>query len=241
MIRDDFIEVSPLKILDYSSQGGLGKGNLGVFIARAGVGKTACLIHIALDNLFRKRKLIHVSVGEAPEKITAYYRAILNDLSHALDLPESEEERLIVERNRMILAYRASSFSADMLEKSIRNMIDSIDFAPDTIIVDGLDFGKAERSFFIRAKELAEKYQAEVWFSARSHRHVAEENDRGIPYPCSDLDDLFNVIIYLDPSNKGVFLRLVKDHDSASAPDISIQLDPATFLLAGKETSVQDQ
>lgn len=233
MIREDFIRVSPLKILESSSRGGLGSGNLGVFIARAGVGKTACLIHIALDNLFKKRKLIHVAVGEGPEKITAYYSAILNDLHKALNLSGSDENRLIVERNRMILAYRGSSFSVDMLEKSIRNMIDSLDFKPDTLIVDGLDFEKAERSFFVDIKKLANKYQAEIWFSALSHRHIEEKNEQGIPYPCSQLDDLFDVIIHLDSTNKGIFLRLLKDHDNTKAPDTSIQLDPTTFLLAG--------
>lgn len=233
MIREDFIRVSPLKILEYSSHGGLGSGNLGVFIARAGVGKTACLIHIAFDNLFKKRKLIHVSVGESPEKITAYYSAILNDLSKALNLQRSNEEELIVQRNRMIIAYLGASFSVDMLKKNIQNMIDSIDFKPDTIIVDGLDFKKVERSFFVDIKKLATEYQSEIWFSALSHRDTREKNEREIPYPCNRLDDLFNVIIHLDPTDKGIFLRLLKDHDSTKVPDTSIQLDPTTFLLAG--------
>jgi hypothetical protein len=233
MISEDFIRVSPLKILECSSQGGLGRGNLGVFIARAGVGKTACLIHIALDKLFKKGKLIHVSVGEGPEKITAYYSAILNDLRKALNIAASNEEQLIVERNRMILAYRSSSFSVAMLEKSIHNMIEFTDFKPDTIIVDGLDFEKLERPFFTDIKKLASKYQAEIWFSALCHRHITEKNERGIPYPCDRLEDMFNVIIHLDPTNQGVFLRLLKDHDNTKVPDTSIQLDPTTFLLAG--------
>ena len=50
---NDFIKVSPLKLLEMSSGDGLGKGNLGVLIARAGVGKTACLICFSENkNLF---------------------------------------------------------------------------------------------------------------------------------------------------------------------------------------------
>lgn len=233
MIREDFIRVSPLKILQHSSRGGLGSGSLGVFIARAGVGKTACLIHIALDNLFKKQKLIHVSVGESPEKITAYYSVILNDLRKVLgDLPGSDEEDLIVERNRMILAYLGLSFSVDMLDKSLQNMIDSIEFKPDTLIIDGIDFEKVEKSFFADIKKLANKYRTGVWFSALSHRHIGEKNERRIPYPCNRLDDLFDVIIHLDPTDKGIFLRLLKDYDVTKVPDTSIQLDPTTFLLA---------
>ena len=72
----DFIKVSPLKILEFSSSKGLGPGNLGVLMARAGVGKTACLIHIAFDRLFRNEKLVHVSLEDVPEKVTSYYNVI---------------------------------------------------------------------------------------------------------------------------------------------------------------------
>ena len=57
----DFMEISPLKILEESPGKELGRGNLGVLMSRAGVGKTACLIHIAFDKLFRKEKLVHIS------------------------------------------------------------------------------------------------------------------------------------------------------------------------------------
>ena len=62
---NDFIKVSPLKLLEMSSSKGLGKGKLGALMARAGVGKTACLIHMAFDKLFRKEKLVHVSLEDS--------------------------------------------------------------------------------------------------------------------------------------------------------------------------------
>jgi len=40
-----FLKVSPLRILDKSLSKSLGRGNLGVLMARAGVGKTACHKH----------------------------------------------------------------------------------------------------------------------------------------------------------------------------------------------------
>ena len=58
---NNFIEVSPLNLLNMSLKKELGRGKLGVLMARAGVGKTACLIHIAFDKLFRGEKLVHIS------------------------------------------------------------------------------------------------------------------------------------------------------------------------------------
>ena len=100
----DFMEVSPLKILEKSSRKGLGPGNLGVLMARAGVGKTACLIHIAFDKLFRKEKLVHISLDDVPEKISSYYNVIFHDLVKALNIENEDEIRMLFEKNRMILA-----------------------------------------------------------------------------------------------------------------------------------------
>ena len=141
----DFMSVSPLKILERSSHKGLGRGNLGVLMARAGVGKTACLIHIAFDKLFRKEKLVHVSLEDAPEKVTSYYNVIFYDLIKALKIEQENELRMLLERNRMILAYMSRSFEMARLRKNLQNLIDHIEFRPDALIVDGVDFEKAGR------------------------------------------------------------------------------------------------
>ncbi|MBW1924400.1 MAG: hypothetical protein JRJ35_13100 [Deltaproteobacteria bacterium] len=227
---DSFISVSPLKILEKSSRKGLGKGNLGVLIARAGVGKTACLVHIALDKLFRKERLVHVSLEEGPEKVTAYYNVMVSDLVKALNLEDEAEIRWIIDRNRMILAYLNRSFSMERLERSLTSLVDNLDFAPETLIVDGLDFESADREIIERFKDLAGRCDVEIWFSALSHRHITETNERGIPYPCERFDDLFSLIIRLDPDPTGVFLRLLKDYDAPVAPGMAVRLDPNTFL-----------
>ncbi|MGD9031055.1 MAG: hypothetical protein PVJ69_01690 [Desulfobacteraceae bacterium] len=226
----DFIKVSPLKVLEKSSQRGLGRGNLGVLMARAGVGKTACLIHIAFDKLFRKEKLVHVSLEDVPEKITSYYNVIYYDLVKALNIDDEHEVRMLFERNRMILAYLQQSFEIKRLTANLKNLVEKIDFVPDTLIVDGLDFEKAGRDVFEGFKEIADQFKVEIWFSARTHRHITDVNERGIPYPCHALDDLFNIIIQLQPTQSGIVLRLLKDHDAEVEPDASVRLDPNTFL-----------
>ena len=225
-----FMEVSPLKILELSSKKGLGRGNLGVLMARAGVGKTACLIHIAFDKLFHKEKLVTISLEAIPEKITSYYNVIFYDLVKALDLHDEYEHRMILDRNRMILAYLNQSFDIERLRENLKNLREKIDFTPDTLIVDGLDFPKAGREIFEGFKRIAEDFKVEIWFSALTHRHIKDLNERGVPYPCNHLDDLFSIIIDLQPTQSGIFLRLMKDHDHAVGTDARVQLDPNTFL-----------
>ncbi len=226
----DFISVSPLRILEKSSQQRLGPGNLGVLVARAGVGKTACLIHIAFDKIFRQKKLVHISLEEGPEKVASYYNVIYYDLLKALHIDDDYEYRVLMERNRMTLAYLNQSFDLERLKANLKNLTERLDFKPDTLIVDGLDFEKAEREVFEGLKKIALEFETEIWFSALSHRHITETNERGIPYPCDKFDDLFSIIIQLQPEQTGIFLKLLKDHDRYQIPENSIRLDPNTFL-----------
>jgi hypothetical protein len=226
----DFMKVSPLRLLEKSSQRGLGRGNLGVLIARAGVGKTACLIHIAFDKLFRKEKMVHVSLEDNPEKVTSYYNVIFYDLVKALEIDNENDIRMLVEGNRMILAYLNQSFEVDRLRKNLQNLSEHIHFKPDALIIDGLDFEKVDRAFFEDLKGTASDFQVEIWFSALSHRHITDVNERGVPYPCNRIDDLFNVIIQLQPTQTGVYLKLLKDHEMTISQEASVRLDPNTFL-----------
>lgn len=226
----DFISVSPLRILEKSSHKGLGPGNLGVLVARAGVGKTACLIHIAFDKIFRQKKLVHISLEEGPEKVASYYNVIYYDLLKALHIEDDYEYRVLMEKNRMTLAYLNQSFDLERLQANLKNLTERLDFKPDTLIVDGLNFEQAERDVFEGLKGIAREFDTEIWFSALSHRHLAETNERGIPYPCDKFDDLFSIIIQLQPEQAGIFLKLLKDHERYQIPENSIRLDPNTFL-----------
>ncbi len=227
----DFIAASPLRILEKSSRKRLGPGNLGVLIARAGVGKTACLIHIAFDKIFRQERLVHISLEEGPEKVTSFYDVIYRDLVKAFGFPDGDEYRMMIDRNRMILAYLNRSFEIDRLRTNLRNLTENLDFRPSSLIVDGLDFEETHRVVFEGLQGIAGEFDLEIWLSALSHRHITRTNERGIPYPCHELDDLFGLIILLQPEPTGVFLRLLKDHDNPTISDASVRLDPNTFLV----------
>jgi len=226
----DFQKVSPLKILESSTYKELGKGNLGVFIARAGDGKTSCLIHIAFDKLFRGKKLVHVSLKDAPEKVTSYYSVIFYDLVKVLNIENEYKVRALLDKNRIIFAYLKESFDLNRLRKNLKNLVKEMNFIPDALIVDGVDFVETGRDIFEGFKGVAKEFDVEVWFSALSHRHIAEVNERGIPFPCNKVDDLFGLIIQLYSTKSGVFLKLLKDHDSEGIPDVMLRLDPNNFL-----------
>ena len=229
----DFTKASLLSLLEKSSKKGLGRGNLGVIVARAGVGKTACLIHIALCKLLGGEKIVHISLEDSPEKITAYYQVIFSDLAKAAGIESELETKTLVEGNRMILAYLNQSFQLSRLQENLKNLSDKIGYVPDALVVDGLNFSKAGKDMFQGFQEIARAFQVEVWFSALSHRHIPEVNERGIPYPCNHVDDLFSIIMQLEPTPSAVLLKLLKDHETRVTPDSYVKLDPKSFLAIG--------
>ena len=61
--------------------GGLGTGNIGVLASPKGVGKTACLVHIATDKLFQGKPVIHVSYSSRVDYIITWYEDIFKEIA----------------------------------------------------------------------------------------------------------------------------------------------------------------
>ena len=146
MQRKEINEQSPLRILEESSHGGLGRGNLGVVMARAGENKTAFLVHIALDDLMRDRKVLHVSLEAPMDHVQSWYDAVFQDLSRQTHMDDFAATAELVKRNRMIRSYSrhghasGSAFQLDELLRSLALLKQHAGFAPDVIIIDGLDW-----------------------------------------------------------------------------------------------------
>ena len=81
MIREELIRRSPFRILEKSIHGGVGKGNIGMIAARKGVGKTACLVHLATDQLFQNKYVIHVSFSPDTSHIISWYEDIFEEIA----------------------------------------------------------------------------------------------------------------------------------------------------------------
>ena len=72
MLLREMGQKSPVRIFEKSIHGGLGKGNIGAFMGRAGVGKTACLVYLALDDMVRGNKVLHIDPSIAPVQIGVF-------------------------------------------------------------------------------------------------------------------------------------------------------------------------
>jgi len=231
MWLDAISRKNPMRIFEKGIHGGLGKGNLGAIMARAGVGKTACLIQISLDNLFRGHNVLHFSVGKRVDEVRDWYNEMLEDLTRSYDLHQPEFILSEIESRRIILSYTDHIFSADRMEAGIARLREHSGFVPDVVFVDGHFFESLSRSDMERIKEIAQTHAMEIWFAVKTHREEVFVNERGIPAPCHLIDDLLSVIVFLEPFGDYVRLRLMKDHENPNVEDLHLLLDPNTLLI----------
>ncbi|MGA1841414.1 MAG: hypothetical protein ACMUIU_12385 [bacterium] len=225
-----------MRIFEKCIHGGLGRGNLGVIMARAGVGKTACLIQISLDNLFRGRNVLHFSVGKKVDDVRDWYNEILEDIIRSYNLTQPELIREEIESKRMILSYTDNIFSADRMETALIRLSQHGGFVPDVVFIDGHFFDALSQKDLERIKKIADKNRLEIWFAVQTHREGFTTNERGIPAPCHLVDTLLSVIVFLEPFENSVRLRLLKDHDNPNLLDLNLLLDPNTLLIRDKVT-----
>lgn len=230
MHRKELNERSPLRVLEKSIHGGLGRGNVGVVVARKGVGKTAFLVGIALDDLMRDRKVLHVCLDQSVDKARTFYDDVFRDLAQSRALEDVWKVRLELERNRLIYAYEGDTFSLEKLQKSIRFMQKHADFVPAAIIIDGFDFKGATEADMQRLREIARECDAEIWMSAITHRD-ADRNERGVPEPLTHVESAIDVILTMGHDGSAVHVALQKDHDNPKVSDLRLALDPTTLLL----------
>jgi len=209
----------------------IGTGDLGVLLARAGVGKTACLTHIALEQLLRGFPVLHVCLNEVPEKIKVWYAEFLKNLVASQQRVDFNELQHRIEPLRFILAYLHQTFTPEKLEQSLHNLKEQAKFKPSMVVLDGMNFDQVTRTTIEELRNLALSNEVSIWMSARTHRHISTVNERGIPYPCNEMDDLFAAIILLEPITEAIQLKVLKHVDNFHPEYPALFLNPQTYML----------
>ncbi len=232
MIREELISRSPFRILERSSNGGVGKGNIGLISARKGVGKTACLVHLATDQLFQGKHVIHVSFSPDTSHIIAWYEDIFSEIAKRYKLENAMDIHDDLVRQRIILNFKQDGISATQVKKSLLSIINGAQFQADVIVVDGYDFTKSSIEEFSLFRQLAEELQIELWFSSTLHRDERSFNEAGIPTVMEKYLEHVAIMIMLDPQDDYIHLTLIKDHDAAPNRDLHLKLDPQILLIA---------
>jgi hypothetical protein len=230
MLKNEFIFKNPLRRMGYKSDDILQTGEFGAVMARAGVGKTAFLVQLALHSMLREKNVLHISLNNPVKKVSLSYREVFNRITTQYDIHQTSQLWDTVLPHRFIMTFRVEAFSVPKLEERLTDLIEQDIFKPDTMIIDNIPFDDSVRKDLTELKKLAFHQGIRVWFSVRTHRHEEPGLD-GLPIQLSQVAELFEVAIQLVPKGKQIQIKAFKGPGSeADCPDLL--LDPATMLTA---------
>ena len=234
MGKENLVANNPLRALGLEKENSGSGQRVGLVMARAGLGKTAILVQIAMDSMLRDNKVLHVAIGEGLEKTSTWYMDILNLMNQEEKIDDFQQVVGEVMQNRMIMTFKENSFSPATLEERMIDLAEQGVFKADCLVVDGFDFTDTDSSAALNElKGFMEKNDLKmIWFSAVSHRTDDRVSENGIPAPCHEVDALFDTVLLISPEEEEIRLKTLKCSSACSVDaGKSLALDPATMLI----------
>lgn len=229
MLKNELILKNPLRRMGYESDDILKEGEFGAVMARAGVGKTAFLVQLALNSMLREQNVLHISLNDPVQKVSLWYKEVFNRIATQYAIHQSVQLWDTILPHRFIMTFKVEGFSVPKLEERLTDLIEQDIFKPQAMIIDGLPFDDGVNQDLAVLKNLASSQGMHVWFTVRTHRHE-EPGPKGTPAQLIPVADLFEVAIQLVPVGKQIQIKAIKGPGSrGDQPDL--MLDPATMLI----------
>jgi len=242
MYRKEVNERSPMRVFEMSMHGGLGRGNVGIVASAPGMGKTPLLVQIALDDLLRDRKVLHVTHEHTVDHVRTHYTELFHDLCSTTELSDPDAVMLDIERNRMIFSLMRQD-NAPVSQRGgaspIQRILDVVkftrqtaQFSPQVIIIEGFDLAAATDEALKELRGLATE-EAELWISANTNSGAPGS----LPAPLDRIASLVDVIVFLEAEKDMVRLRLVKDHENSNIQELHLRLDLPTMRVMDEDVA----
>ncbi len=233
MLKKDLVEKNPLRVFHQDSNGNAVTKRTALLMARAGLGKTAILVQIALDSILRGNQVLHVSIGQSLEKTRVWYDDIFKDIAAGAKLEKSFEISDDIVRNRMIMTFNESDFSCPKLEERLNDLVYQNIFRPNCLVIDGVDFSTIDPAMLGEIRDLAESMELQVWFSSVCHRNDDRTSANGVPAPCHEVDEYFDTVLLLhsEADDNDLSLNVLKDTTNCVETGKVMNLDPVTNLI----------
>ena len=216
MDKKDLIAHSPVRYFDVTNAG-LKDGEMGLITAKKGLGKTSILVQFGIDSLLNDKALIHVSFDQQSSNVIAWYSSVLAEIAKkkSLNLDDVNED---IVRNRTILNFNQETFTLPKVVNTLKAMKDG-GIKISTIVVDGLDMGKASAADIKCFADFIKSEKMTAWFSYT--------NEAADLKGTLDADKLanFTTVAHLAAEGKNLSLAILKNGEG------KVNLDAKTLLM----------
>lgn len=211
-------EGSPIGVL--TAGGGLRPGQVGVVVARAGVGKSALIAHVALHELLRERKVLHVAVRDSVDSARAHYDAVIRAVTRTQQTRDWSPALVAAERHRMIHSYLDKEFKLPAVEQSLGLLSEVMQFKPELVVIDGIE---EHVETLAELGALARRLGVPLWVAFRTS---------GAELPSAAWQHV-SLELRLTPDGRAV--RLAMHRGPNDVQPLEVVLDPTTMLVRGEK------
>ena len=177
---------TPWEVINDLTDGGLGKGELAVFVAPAGIGKSWGLINIGANAIKKGMTVLHYTLELNEAYVGLRYDSVITgipnqNLKHYQSQVKEELEKM--DGELIIKHYPTKSVSVMGLRGHVEKCIMQ-DKKPDVIIVDYADLlrghGQEKRheleGIYEDLRGMAGEYEIPVWTASQANRSALEED-----------------------------------------------------------------
>ncbi len=228
MLKKSLIIRDPLKLLGLETDQTFQERGCGAIFARAGVGKTALLVQLAINSLLQEKPVLHISLKDPVDKVDLWYKEVFQNITKLNDIRPADRLWDEMLPYRFIMTFESSSFSLDRLMDKIEELRSQKIFSPKLIMIDGFSITDANPEELDRLKEFALANGFIIWFTIRGHRGESQAPNTFSLEFVNHYGDFFDVILQLSPEKDQVQVKPLKK-ETANQPHLF--LDPSTLLI----------
>jgi replicative DNA helicase len=181
-----FVQETPWDVINELLDGGLGKGELGVMVAPAGIGKSWALMNIGANAVKKGKTVLHYTLELNEAYVGLRYDSVITgianqNLKHYQDDIKEQLEKL--DGELIIKHYPTKTVSVMGIRAHVEKCIMQ-DKKPDVIIVDYADLirghGQEKRheleGIYEDLRGMAGEYEIPVWTASQANRSALEED-----------------------------------------------------------------
>jgi|Deesub1362B_J571_1020462.scaffolds.fasta_scaffold00001_461 hypothetical protein len=236
MLKTEIVAKSPWRILEQATHGGVKPGEMGALAGRKGVGKTACLVHLATYNLLQDKPVIHVSYARRVDYILTWYEDIFHQIARRRNIPPEKAEELLgsLARHRVIMNFKQDATQTSKVLRSVEAMVSEGNFPAELIIVDGYNFSTGSQEELELFRDFARRVGSSLWFSVSLPPEEPVFGKDGWPLQLKSYHQVFDVVLTLRFVAGTVGLSVIKNHEFPPAGELPIRFDPQSLLIVEK-------
>jgi hypothetical protein len=220
--------------MGYETEDILPEGGFGAVLARAGVGKTAFVVQLALNSLLRNKNVLHISLNDPVEKVCLWYEEVLRNIADQYKIDQIKQLWETILPQRLIMTLKVDGFSVPKLKERLSDLTEQNIFFPQMILIDNFPFDDDAVGALTELKSMALNNKQHIWFTVKTHRHEMTAPEE-MPGQIKPVSHLFDTIIQLQPKDKEVYIKNLKTPPAATQEETMLFLDPTTMLIKRKK------